>query len=218
MTTGVIVEDRYLRANRLHRDPSEGPALIHRHPSSGAVFREFYSVKGKYHRDAGPAIIEWDLETGIVTQEDYYQNGKPHRVGGPSRVSRDGVTGEVTAIWFDVLGVRHRDPAEGPSHFQRNLKTGVTTHETYETNGKLHRLNGPAWIRRAEGTGIAIDERYYVNGKFHRSATEGPAVIGRHGLTGEITKAEYWENDERVPPPRRGSGNHPAKLGDPDPA
>lgn len=139
LTTGVVVEERYHLGpvkGGLHRDPSDGPALIFRNETSGKVTREIYSVRGRYHREDGPAVIWWDADTGRVIEESYYVNGKCHRVGGPASVEWDGKTGAVVTTDYYQNGERHRRAEEGPARIRRDPQTGEITQAEYWENGR----------------------------------------------------------------------------------
>ncbi|MCP3476690.1 hypothetical protein NLM33_41745 [Bradyrhizobium sp. CCGUVB1N3] len=89
LATGVVVYENYFRERERHRLATEGPALIHRDPRTGAVLAEAYLEEGKRHRTDGPAVIERNA-SGAIIREVYC-----------------------------VKGVLHRDPLEGPALIER---------------------------------------------------------------------------------------------------
>jgi hypothetical protein len=100
-------------------------------------------------------------------------------------------------------------PGHGPNEVYtveifRDSRTGVVHSESWEMNGKRHRVGGPAHIERDRETGAVTHEGWFMNGKLHRE--DGPASLRRDPLTGRITRSWWCVNGERVPTPRSRSG------------
>ena len=68
----------YAFCGYIHRDESEGPAIINHHRDS------VYINMGKIHRESGPAVIK---EDGAM---EWWKNGKRHREDGPAVIKEDG--------------------------------------------------------------------------------------------------------------------------------
>jgi hypothetical protein len=139
LDSGVILEEVHRVDQKLHRLPSEGPALVNRHVSGGTVTvtLEEYRVHGKLHREEGPARIRRDDETGIVTLEEYRVNGRLHRdqVDGPALLIRHPATDVVVREEYVHNGKFHRDPTEGAAVVQRDSRTGAVWREEYWQDG-----------------------------------------------------------------------------------
>lgn len=176
MDTGVVVTETFRLNDRKHRDEREGPAVIWRDPD------------------------------GTLAAEDYFRYGRLHRKGGPARMELLGVGPENRTIVneeYRIRGRDHRDPADGPAHIQRDVKTGIVESESYCVHGKFHRdpRQGPALIGRDIKTGRVTSERYYVNGKRHRDPEQGPAFITYNPKTGRPLQMAYFVDDQEVPAP-----------------
>lgn len=114
--TKVIVREEYRTNGKLHRDPSEGPAVICRDPRTAKVDAEYYYVNGKKHRDDGPAEYFF-AESGRVCWMAYYKDGRLHRDwhAGPALIQRDGETGKITEEVYYSRGSYHRPHKDGPA-------------------------------------------------------------------------------------------------------
>jgi hypothetical protein len=60
-------------AGQLHRDPSEGPALLIFYPT-GKLMEENYCYHDRCHREDGPAVVEYD-EYGRIVSEEHWLYG-----------------------------------------------------------------------------------------------------------------------------------------------
>jgi len=49
------------------------------------IYREWYKLNGKRHREDGPAVIYY-YENGNIKIEYYYINGNSHRENGPADI------------------------------------------------------------------------------------------------------------------------------------
>jgi hypothetical protein len=170
--SGFRQYERFLRDERIHRNPKDGPAQIMYHMDKGTPAFEQWFWEGQLHRplNEGPAQISYSVG-GKVIYEAYY-----------------------------VSGILHRPAEDGPALRRKNER--VIQEEEYVLNGKLHREPslGPARIKRHKD--ITTLEEFYVNGRLHRDPSEGPAHIRRHGHTGVMLEQTYWVNGEQVPAPR----------------
>jgi hypothetical protein len=189
----VIVEERHLLRNRLHRDPTEGPALIKRDRNSAMVVLEWYAVRGERHRVGGPAIVRRDPTSGVVCVEAYCERGRVHRLDGPAERRWHIETGELLGESYWRRGRLHRDPAEGPAVTRYRPGTRSPTDEKYFVNGKLQRPNGPALVERDPVTSVITVEEYYDRGRLHRM-NDWPARIRRNHLTGVVEIEAYFRN------------------------
>ncbi len=132
LTTGIVVEEQYLRGNRKHRDPVKGPALVRRDPETGVVTLEAYYVDGKLHREdgpaekhlsksvrsenyyrhgvkhrdpeEGPAVTTISLSLGTPVWQCYYWNGKLHRHGGPALIEHNRNNGKLSRQYYCLDG------------------------------------------------------------------------------------------------------------------
>jgi len=55
------------------------------YPGTKKIYREFYKLNGKRHRENGPAMI-WYYENGNIEIEEYYINDEYHREDGPAYI------------------------------------------------------------------------------------------------------------------------------------
>jgi hypothetical protein len=94
----------------LHRDPSEGPALILRQSDSGRPIVEEYYVNGALHRDCAPAVLTYDETTGHLVVACYYRHGLQHREDGPASTIY-GADGRIASEFWFRDGTLHRDGA-----------------------------------------------------------------------------------------------------------
>ena len=108
LDTGIVVQEKYWRSGKLHRDPTEGPALIQRNPKTGICVAEEYWVDGRRHRLDGPALIWRNGRTGKLTAEHYSVHGHLHREGGPAFIQYDERTGELYHIAYFIEGTPNR--------------------------------------------------------------------------------------------------------------
>lgn len=188
LSTGVVVEETYLRDRRKHRDPAAGPAYIRRNRKTGAVIEIEYRVDGVWHRTDGPAYTRRDRH-GLVIEERYRVHGKAHREDGPATfyISRGNVH-----LLYEQHGKHFR--AVGPSQIVMSGDTGLVRSEYYcGLPGKLHREDGPAQIGRSGDAGKVSSEGYFLFGKRHRDPRLGPADVEYH-RDGHVSRAEYRVN------------------------
>ena len=105
----IDYEEFYVN-NKLHRDPSEGPAKIY-YNLNGSIVSEYYYVNNELHRDfsEGPAIISYYKDiNGNIGYECYYQHNKYHRCDGPAYISYD-INGVITSERYFINGIEYAD-------------------------------------------------------------------------------------------------------------
>lgn len=105
-------EFEYWLAGVVHRDPAEGPAILHK-ASDGTTINTIYLRHGKMHREDGPASIIFGTDERPVA-EYWYCNGEMHRDSGPAVIERDDAgtiimeqywqRGVCTAVTIDHTG------------------------------------------------------------------------------------------------------------------
>jgi hypothetical protein len=118
LDTGVVIVEKWIVAERLHRNPAEGPALIERF-DNGTIREVGYYMGGKLHREDGPASVRY-AANGLVVDETYAMGGMWHRdaVIGPAYIMRY-ENGVVCAERYCMYGDDYRDPAQGPYYTSR---------------------------------------------------------------------------------------------------
>jgi len=77
-------------------------------------------------------------------------------------------------------------------YYYDTKETKISSEYYYNSNRKLHRLNGPASIVYYK-SGEIDREQYCVNNKLHR--INGPAYI-EHNESGKIRGEGYWINNK----------------------
>jgi hypothetical protein len=113
--TGIVLEERYYRHGRYHRD--DGPAVVRYSAVNSVPFYEMYYHDGLMHRDPkeGPARIERNWDGSLVLIESYYVYGHPYR-----------------------------DPADGPNHRERREDGSIDCEYYSESNERRpSRKRGP---------------------------------------------------------------------------
>ena len=55
------------------------------YPGTKKIYREYYELNGRLHRENGPANIYY-YESGNIECEHYYINGDSHRENGPADI------------------------------------------------------------------------------------------------------------------------------------
>jgi hypothetical protein len=112
LDSGVVVKETYRRDRKLHRDPSEGPAIIERDAATGRVIVEEYYVDNRWHREDGPAVLICNPKSGAVVKEYYLLSGRLHRdpAEGPAYIKRSGVTGKAYIEEYYLFGDRVEEP------------------------------------------------------------------------------------------------------------
>lgn len=146
--------------------------------------------------------IRTDRQTGNPLREAWQLNtdGREfHRPdGGPTFRKWNKDTGVLTTEEYHRYGVLHRE--DGPAATRRDPITGRTLSERWTLSHQLHREDGkPAiWWSDPE-TGIVIGEEYWERGERHR--LDGPSVVARDRVTGEVTHTEYHHRGQQLPGP-----------------
>lgn len=129
---GTVIA-RWIKDNKLHRDPKQGAALERTGPQGE---HKEYRVNGRLHRDPadGPALIDPRFEGRDVRSEEYYWDGEFHRPTseGPA-VHQTDAQGRCVRQLYAEHGLRHRDPSEGPAWW--GIEDGVEKAE-YWVNGQ----------------------------------------------------------------------------------
>jgi hypothetical protein len=92
----------------------------------------------------------------------------------------------------------------------RHKGTGVAVVESWEMNGKTHRIGGPAKISRDADTGLVVTEGWFRDNQLHRD--DGPATIVRDPATGKIKRSSWFMNGKKIPAPRQSRAGAVAQL------
>lgn len=126
--TGTVMIETHRLNGRLHHDPMEGPAYVHR-TATGEVAQERYYRRGRLHREEGAAKVEYDLQRKVCL-EMYYRHGLLHRDPnrGPAWIERNGPV-VITESYY-LHGEPYRDPKDGPRHIAR-FDSGEIEYEVY---------------------------------------------------------------------------------------
>ncbi|MBM1556245.1 hypothetical protein JQV19_06225 [Sulfitobacter mediterraneus] len=114
------------------------------------------------------------------------------------KVEKDPESGAVISqTWFNQKG--KQENLNGPSHIEFDISTGEPIVQQWMVDGDYHRdeREGPARISKIPGDGYRTDE-FCWKGERHRMA--GPATIAYVEETGEILKAEYFNNGREYDP------------------
>lgn len=137
LDTGVVVKETYLVGQILHRDPSEGPAVIERDPATGNITREEYYVNNQNHREDGPAVLVHVYGPRRVLEIYCIKGRSRHPAKGPAILFRNLETGIVQKEEYLLNHRLHRDPAKGPAFIYRDPITGDVRRREYRLFGKL---------------------------------------------------------------------------------
>ncbi len=145
LDTGVVILERYVVADKSHREPQEGPAVIERY-DSGELKAVEYWVRGKLHRQDGPCAIHYAVD-GSALEEQFRLVGRLHRdsAEGPAWVIRNN-RGVALDEHYMLDHKPYRDPTEGPCRVHRD-DNGIVTSEEYTPAGAV-RPKAPAGFRR----------------------------------------------------------------------
>jgi hypothetical protein len=135
LDSGVVVKEAYRMGQKLHRDPSEGPAVIERAPETGQITVEEYYVNGLKHRDDGPAVSSW-FKRGCVLETYYIKGRQRNPAKGPALRQYNLETGIVEMEEYLLDRRRHRNPAKGPASIHRHPVTGEVYRREYYQFGK----------------------------------------------------------------------------------
>lgn len=115
-----------------------------------------------------------------------------------------GARDEHVHEWWALGQVTHRP--NGPAMILSDRETGFVLREEYRWFGKRHRIGG-ATIREIDPeTEVVTREEFYEDDQLHNN--NGPAIIERDRLSGEIINAKhYWngigEGDNALDPDKR---------------
>jgi hypothetical protein len=195
-----LVEIWRNHAGQIHRE--DGPAIVAKDPTSGAIQEFAWYRNGLMHRDGENPAAMWEDDEGRTRHYEWYSQGELHRYNGPAELmlrmgDHDGpfeVPLVVSEDWYKN-GKAHR--IGGPASFYICDIVGAVLYESWYEDGELHRIEGPAHIERKDDlSGELARVEWYRHGKLHRS--DGPALSTFNEKTGAVECQEYYLDGAQV--------------------
>lgn len=76
LTTGVVVQEIFMRDDLTHRDGDEKPAFVSRHRDTGKPLEIAFFTDGVEDRATGPAVMRFDMKSGKLKIAEYWRRGR----------------------------------------------------------------------------------------------------------------------------------------------